>query len=119
MPTATTRINLLPIGPKARSLNRDYAYDSGVANQLDYWTQQGILVGAPEDTDSIVTIPLWGDLTASVDDRARGYLDVNCMHCHSPGGAADTSGLFLEYSRPFGEAVGECKVACSRRCGFG
>lgn len=111
--------NLLPIGPKARSLNRDYAYASGVANQLDYWTQQGILVGAPEDKSSIVTIPLWGDLTASVDDRARGYLDINCMHCHSPGGAADTSGLFLEYSRPFGEAVGECKSPVAAGAGSG
>ena len=110
---------LLPIGPKARSLNKDYAYASGVANQLDYWTEQGILVGAPEDTDSIVTIPLWGDLTASVEDRARGYLDINCMHCHSPGGAADTSGLFLEYSRPFGEAVGECKSPVAAGAGSG
>ncbi|MBP6682812.1 MAG: right-handed parallel beta-helix repeat-containing protein, partial [Halioglobus sp.] len=59
---------LLPVGPKARSLNRDYAYDSGAANQLDYWTEQGILTGAPQDKDSIVTIPLWGDTTASLDD---------------------------------------------------
>jgi hypothetical protein len=40
---------------------------------------------------------------------ARGYLDINCMHCHSPGGAADTSGMFLEYFRPFGYDTGECK----------
>ncbi|MCB1703169.1 MAG: hypothetical protein KDI14_20360, partial [Halioglobus sp.] len=110
---------LLPIGPKARSLNRDYAYANGTANQLDYWTDQGILVGAPEDKNSIVTIPLWGDTTASLDDRARGYLDINCMHCHSPGGAADTSGLFLEYSRPFGEAVGECKSPVAAGGGAG
>ena len=101
--------DILPIGPKARSLNRDYAYTSGVANQLDYWTENGILVGAPEDKGSIDTIPLWGDTTADLDDRARGYLDINCMHCHSPGGAGDTSGMFLEYFRPFGYDTGECK----------
>ncbi len=39
---------LLPIGPKARSLNKDYGYESGTANQLDHWTEQGILAGAPE-----------------------------------------------------------------------
>ncbi len=110
---------LLPIGPKARSLNKDYAYDSGTANQLDYWASEGILIGAPEDTDSIDTIPLWGDTTADLDDRARGYLDINCMHCHAPGGAADTSGLFLEYFRPFGEAVGECKTPVAAGGGSG
>jgi uncharacterized repeat protein (TIGR03806 family) len=103
------RDKMLPIGTKARSLNRDYAYDSGVANQLDYWTDHDILVGAPEDKDSIDSIPLWGDSSADLDDQARGYLDVNCMHCHSPGGAADTSGMFLEYFRPFGYDTGECK----------
>ena len=111
--------DILPIGPKARSLNKDYSYDSGVANQLDYWTDQGILEGAPADTDSIDTIPLWGDETADLDDRARGYLDINCMHCHSPGGAADTSGLFLEYFRPFGEPVGECKSPVAAGGGSG
>jgi parallel beta-helix repeat protein len=110
---------LLPIGPKARSLNKDYAYASGAANQLDYWTDQGILLGAPQDKGSIDTIPLWGDTSADLDDRARGYLDINCMHCHAPGGAADTSGLYLEYFRPFGTAVGECKPPVAAGGGAG
>ena len=105
---------MLPIGPKARSLNRDYAYASGTANQLDHWTEQGILLGAPEDKESIDTIPLWGDTSADLDDRARGYLDINCAHCHEPGGARDTSGLYLEYFRPFGrggrvQVAGRCR----------
>ncbi|MEZ5501188.1 MAG: SO2930 family diheme c-type cytochrome [Halioglobus sp.] len=111
---------LLPIGPTARSLNKDYAYgDSGVANQLAHWAAQGILTGTPEDLSSIDTIPLWGDTSASLDDRARGYLDVNCAHCHSPTGAARTSGLFLEYSRPFGLEVGECKSPVAAGGGAG
>ncbi|MDH4039591.1 MAG: hypothetical protein OEV88_02970, partial [Gammaproteobacteria bacterium] len=114
-----TQEKLQPIGPKARSLNKDYAYASGVANQLDYWTEKGILVSAPEDKSSIDTIPLWGDTSAPLDDRARGYLDVNCMHCHSPAGAAKTSGLFLEYFRPFGTAVGECKPPVAAGGGAG
>jgi parallel beta-helix repeat protein len=100
---------LIPIGPTARSLNKDYAYASGTANQLDHWAMQGVLVGAPTDTDSIDTIPLWGDVSADLDSRARGYLDVNCAHCHLPGGAGDTSGLLLDYGREFGFDVGECK----------
>ncbi|NQX89141.1 MAG: right-handed parallel beta-helix repeat-containing protein [Halioglobus sp.] len=102
--------NLIPIGPKARLLNKDFDYRSGTANQLDHWSNLGILSGAPRDKRSIHTIPLEGDTSASLDDRARGYMDINCAHCHQPLiGAANTSGLFLEYYRPFGAEVGECK----------
>jgi len=100
---------LKPIGPKARFLNKDFAYSDGTENQLDYWTAHGILLGAPVDTSTIDTVPLWGDTEADLDDRARGYLDINCAHCHAPVGAADTSGLFLEYRRPFGTETGEGK----------
>lgn len=110
---------LIPIGPKARSLNRDFAYDSGTANQLHHWTTMNILSGVPADTAAIPSIPLWGDTTASLDDRARGYLDVNCAHCHSPGGAGDTSGMFLDYFRPFGPDVGECKPPVAAGSGSG
>ena len=111
---------LIPIGPTARSLNKDYPYSSGTANQLAHWTTQGILLGAPTDTSSIDTIPLWGDTTADLDDRARGYLDINCAHCHQPEiGAADTSGLYLEYDRPFGTEVGECKPPVAAGAGAG
>lgn len=111
---------LIPIGPTARSLNREYAYDGVAENQLAHWTALGILSGAPADTDSIDTIPLWGDTSASLDDRARGYLDINCAHCHRPViGAADTSGLFLEYFRPFGTEVGKCKPPVAAGDGAG
>ena len=111
---------LLPIGPKARSLNKEYAYDSGVNNQLTHWSEAGILAGVPSDLSSIKTIPLWGDTSASLDDRARGYLDINCASCHSSAaGAGNTSGLFLEYWRPFGLAVGECKPPIAAGDGSG
>jgi parallel beta-helix repeat protein len=110
---------MIPLGPTARSLNKDFAYDSGTANQLDHWTMKGILSGAPEDTASIPSIPLWGDTDANLADRARGYLDVNCAHCHIPGGAGDTSGLFLDYFRPFGADVGECKRPVAAGSGSG
>lgn len=111
--------NMLPLGPTARSLNKDFDYDSGTANQLDHWTAQGILSGVPADTASIPSIPLWGDTSADLDDRARGYLDVNCAHCHSPGGAGDTSGLYLNYFLPFGLEVGECKPPVAAGPGTG
>lgn len=110
---------LLPIGPTARSLNKDFSYADGVENQLAHWAAANILTGAPTDTTSIDTIPLWGDTTADLDDRARGYLDINCAHCHSPGAAGSTSGLFLEYSRAFGFEYGECKPPVAAGAGSG
>ena len=111
---------LIPIGPKARSLNKDYAYDSGSANQLTHWTEAGILAGVPSDLSTIDTIPLWDDTSASLDDRARGYLDINCASCHGKAaGAANTSGLFLEYWRAFGREVGECKPPVAAGDGSG
>jgi parallel beta-helix repeat protein len=110
---------LVPIGPKARLLNKDYDYADMSENQLRHWMEAGVLVGVPSDTDSIDTIPLWHDITADIDSRARGYLDINCAHCHSPAGAGDTSGLFLEYPRPFGFEVGECKPPIAAGDGSG
>ncbi len=36
---------------------------------------------------------------AAVDARARAWLDVNCAHCHNPGGPARTTGLDLRISQ--------------------
>ncbi|MEM9256110.1 MAG: SO2930 family diheme c-type cytochrome [Pseudomonadota bacterium] len=110
---------LVPIGPTARSLNRDIASVQGNTNQLDYWVDQGLLSGAPDDKGSIESIPLWGDTTADLGDRARGYLDINCAHCHTPAGAASTSGLYLEYFRPLGFDYGECKPPVAAGGGSG
>ncbi|MDE0950911.1 MAG: right-handed parallel beta-helix repeat-containing protein [Halioglobus sp.] len=100
---------MLPLGTTARSLNKDFTYDSGTANQLEHWMAVNILSGVPGDTASIPSIPRWKDTSANLGERARGYLDVNCAGCHKPGGAGDTSGLLLGYFQPFGTEVGECK----------
>ncbi|MFK8050209.1 MAG: parallel beta-helix domain-containing protein [Halioglobus sp.] len=110
---------IFPIGPKARLLNKSFDYGGEVANQIDYWVQQDILSGAPSDTSAIVTIPLESDTDAPLDDRARGYLDINCAHCHGVAGAGDTSGLLLDYTRAFGLEVGECKPPVAAGDGAG
>ena len=75
----------MPIGPKARHLNRDFAYASGKENQLEALGPAGILAGcapAPE------VPPVWPSGTTPRPDRSkpapRAWLEINCAHCHNP-----------------------------------
>lgn len=108
-----------PIGPKARNLNRDYDYATGRENQLAHWTRLGILTGAPSP-DRAPRVARWDDPAAgSLEARARGYLDVNCGHCHNPRGPARTSGLYLTVTehRPIHWGVMKPPVSAGRGTG--
>ena len=107
------------IGPKARFLNRDNEYGGQTVNQLTYMKEQGVLVGLPDDLDSIDTVPVWTDTAASLEDRAKGYLDINCAHCHRPAGFASNSALFLDYWRAVDETFGICKTPVAAGAGSG
>jgi uncharacterized repeat protein (TIGR03806 family) len=99
------------LGPKARNLNRTYTYpDGSTANQLTHWTSAGILAGAPVDPSTAPLLPVWNDsANYTVEQRARAYLEVNCAHCHSDGGFARNTGLYLWSSEPQGTVTGLCK----------
>lgn len=105
----------VPIGPKARNLNGDFAYPDGAENQLAHWTRTGLLKGAP-DPKTILATPRWNDASLPVADRARAYLDGNCAHCHNPKAAANNSGLFLnlEQTDAVTRGVGRRPVAAGR-----
>lgn len=107
-----------PIGPKARNLNRSYAYEAGAQNQLAYWTAAGLLDGAPAPADAPAA-PDWSDPAAPLAARARAYLDVNCAHCHRRDGPASNSGLFLAWGEADPRALGIAKrpVAAGRGSG--
>ena len=63
-----------PIGPKARHLNKDFAYADGTVNQLTRWAKAGILSGAP-DPAKAPRFPVWNEpKTGTLDQRARAYL---------------------------------------------
>jgi len=98
-----------PIGPKARQLNKSFAYATGSENELSHWTAAGILTGAPDPSQAPV-LPVWNDpTTGTVAQRARAYLEGNCAHCHNAGGFAYTTGLFLYASETDPTAYGICK----------
>jgi uncharacterized repeat protein (TIGR03806 family) len=98
-----------PLGPKARNLNKPYAYADGSANQLAHWTALGILDGAPDPGDAPRAAVFDDSGSGTIEQRARTYLDVNCGHCHNPSGFARTSGLFLDIAESEGVHLGICK----------
>lgn len=107
-----------PIGPKARLLNRDFAYSDGVQNQLTRLTAMGYLSGLADPKAAPADVS-WTDASASFEARARAYLDVNCGHCHNPDGPADTSGLFLNAATPIAGRYGVCKLPVAAGAGTG
>jgi uncharacterized repeat protein (TIGR03806 family) len=109
---------LQPIGPKARHLNRDHDYPDGRENQLTRWTKAGYLSGAPGAAEAPRNAD-WKDASLSLDTRARAWLDINCSHCHSPTGPADTSGLDLTPTAADGPRMGICKSPIAAGKGTG
>ncbi|MEL6842547.1 MAG: discoidin domain-containing protein, partial [Bacteroidota bacterium] len=76
------------LGPRTRYLNRELTYPStGIsANQLVTLSHLGILDEPIFDQDvaEFMTGAAKDDLSASLEVRARSYLDLNCGYCHRP-----------------------------------
>ena len=115
--TDHTAKELQPIGPRPWQLNREYAWWDNEASQLENWSAQGLLQGFAGHAPEGVRWSRPGD--ATLEQRARAYLDANCAHCHNPAGAADTSALHLNIDAPVDRLYGICKtpVAVGRGSG--
>ena len=112
--TNHTTGKLLPIGIKARHLDRSTKIYN--KNQLDHWAERGWLTHV---SGGHTPNAIWGDTSQTLDHQARSYLDINCGHCHNAQGAADTSGLLLDYEQHPASALGRCKppIAAGRGSG--
>ncbi len=74
----------LPIGPKLYNLNTPVVRNSETLNQLDYFQQIGLINNF--NISLIDKLPDYKDVSFSLEERGRAYMDVNCSHCHNPGG---------------------------------
>jgi uncharacterized repeat protein (TIGR03806 family) len=78
------------LGANARQLDRDFDYgdDAGARNQLAEWSRLEMFE-RPVDPMTLANharLTALKDESASLEDRARSYLDANCANCHLPGG---------------------------------
>ncbi len=106
-----------PIGPTIQNLNKDYNYIDGIANQIDTWEMKGIL-----DPRPVSILPRWygiNDPAGSLDERARGYLAINCSSCHRLEGSASNSGFYLEYDNTDSLSLGIWKTPVAAGAGSG
>lgn len=93
---------VVPIGPKIRNLNFDVMRDSVTLNQLTYFHNEGIL--NPVVPTVFSTLPNYKDLTKTLEQRGRAYLDINCAHCHSENGFAANREYRMAYETDLKES---------------
>lgn len=77
-----TNSTMTPLGPTLLNLNKSVSRNGVNINQLDHLQAIGILNSFA--IDPIPTMADYNDLNASISERGRAYLAMNCAHCHQP-----------------------------------
>jgi uncharacterized repeat protein (TIGR03806 family) len=86
------------LGVKTRQINRPLG--AGMENQLTMWDRRGLFEhgsGTIKPAE-LAKLSAAKDSRASIEERARSYLDANCANCHRPGGVAGN--FDARYSTP-------------------
>ena len=107
---------MLPIGPHPKHLVRGQPE----SDQLASWVSLGQLSQIDYAAASQLDVHQnWQNPSVSQSERVLAYLDINCGHCHSPTGPADTSGLFLNFGTVDPIRWGVCKAPIAAGQGTG
>lgn len=84
---------IVPIGIKPIHLNNAL----NGSNQLQQWIQKGFLENnLPQNIKAVVD---YTDTSASLNERARAYFDIQCAYCHNDNGSAYYVPLRMDYSQ--------------------
>ena len=111
--------DLEPLGPRTRQLLQPHGDSPDGPIQLEFLDESGLFDTAIPDPSELFGVVDPHDEQASLDDRARSYLDANCAHCHNPEGRASTSNLHLQIDETNERRIGICKspVAAGQAAG--
>ena len=93
------------LGINTRQLNGNFTYPStgNKDNQIRTWNRLGVFSPGIDEAKipNFTKLAALMDTNASVADRARSYLDVNCSQCHRPGGVGNYD---AQYETPLATA---------------
>ncbi len=104
------------LGGVTRQLDREFSYPGGSKNQIDHFASLGWFGSDPPAAGQRQRMVDPGG-SASIEERARAYLDANCAHCHAKDRAAASSGLLLAWAETAAPSdlstIGVCKIPTS------
>jgi len=95
------------LGLNTRQLNREESFGDTKENQLERFHRLKLFTQRlARPVAELEAFPDWDDKQASLEKRARAYLDVNCALCHSPGGFGTAGGSIanLDFHQSFEHA---------------
>lgn len=85
----------IPLGTTLRNLNRDVERGGSTTNQIEHLQAVGVLENI--DIGLVGQIVDYKDISASLEDRGRAYLDLNCAHCHNPNAWDEAASQNLDF----------------------
>ena len=93
------------LGFRSRQLDHVAEYEGGAHDQIAHFVALGLIDRAPP-RHLLLSDP---EGEASLEARARSYLDANCSHCHGLGGVAEGTSLFWDLEHTTAAELPSCR----------